>query len=166
MSVGDSQRRFQEMYEQSLPAVYGFLMLRVGGNRSLAEDLTAETFLAAVKEYNADRSEVVTVSWLRTVAKRRLIDHWRRERVASDHSKKVTKIRADQPESIEERSVIVEALGHLAEAERVVLVLRHVEGHSVKEIAKTIERSPKATESLLGRARTSFRAAYEEVDND
>ena len=71
--------RFSAMYASALPVVYGFVALRVGGNRSLAEDLTSEAFAAAVAEYRAGRPDIVTTSWLCTVAKRRLIDHWRRK---------------------------------------------------------------------------------------
>ncbi len=57
----DTQREvlahFAEMYEATLPVVFGFLMVRVGGNRSLAEDLTAETYSAAVKLYKSGRAD-------------------------------------------------------------------------------------------------------------
>ncbi|MFD0852535.1 RNA polymerase sigma factor, partial [Actinomadura adrarensis] len=36
------------LYDQALPQVYGYLLSRCG-RRALAEDLTAETFLAAVE---------------------------------------------------------------------------------------------------------------------
>lgn len=110
--------RFRVMYDTSLPVVYGFIAFRVGGNRALAEDLTAETFAAAVEKYRAGRADVVTTSWLRT------------------------------------------------DDGRAALVLRHVEGYSVAEVARIVGRSDKATESLLGRAREAFRTAYSEVDHD
>jgi len=44
--------------------------------------------------------------------------------------------------------------------------MQHIDGFSVKEIAEVIGRTDKATESLLGRARSAFRASYLEVDND
>jgi RNA polymerase sigma-70 factor (ECF subfamily) len=81
VQLSDQQSRFQDMYLTSLPIVYGFLSLRVGGNRALAEDLTADTFAAAIRHYRAGRSDEVTISWLRTVARRRLVDHWRRRAV-------------------------------------------------------------------------------------
>ena len=36
------------LYDRALPEVYGYLLARCGAARALAEDLTAETFLAAV----------------------------------------------------------------------------------------------------------------------
>ncbi|MFD0665225.1 RNA polymerase sigma factor [Thermocatellispora tengchongensis] len=37
-----------DLYDEALPQVYGYLLARCG-QRALAEDLTAETFLAAVE---------------------------------------------------------------------------------------------------------------------
>ena len=138
--------RFSAMYDEALPVVYGFISLRVGGNRSLAEDLTAEAFASAVGEYRAGRPEVMTTSWLCTVAKRRLIDHWRRENVAS---KKVIPLTArgltfDAPD-VGEREAVVQALGALSSEQRAALVMQHVEGFSVAEIADLIGRTTKAT---------------------
>jgi DNA-directed RNA polymerase specialized sigma24 family protein len=39
--------RFLDLYDRALPQVYGYLLARCG-QRAVAEDLTAETFLAAV----------------------------------------------------------------------------------------------------------------------
>ena len=158
--------RFSAMYASALPVVYGFISLRVGGNRSLAEDLTAEAFTAAVAEYRAGRPDIVTTSWLCTVAKRRLIDHWRRKNVASHNVITLAGhgLVFDATET-GERDAVIHALSALMPEQRTALVLQHVEGHSVAEVAEIIGRSAKATESLLSRARSSFRAAYSEVDH-
>ena len=161
----DLQSQFARMYRASLPSVYGFALLRVGGNQAVAEDLTAETFAAAVVEYRAGRAEVVTASWLHTVAVRRLVDHWRRRAVASD---KIVVLAERPRRSVEpdlvERAVVAEALAVLSEEHRSVLVLHHIEGYPVAEVAEIIARTPKATESLLVRARAAFRAAYQQQE--
>ncbi|MEM9515380.1 MAG: RNA polymerase sigma factor [Actinomycetota bacterium] len=161
---GALRRQFSEMYRTSLPNVYGFLSLRVGGDRALAEDLTAETFTAAVREYRNGNAAFVTESWLRTVAKRRLVDHWRRQGVARQKIVKLVDTDVDDSHGgLGDREVVVQALQRLSIAERTALVLQHVEGYSVAEVADVIGRSTKATESLLARARTKFREHYEEV---
>lgn len=154
--------QFSAMYEATLPVVYGFLSLRVGGNRPLAEDLTAETYASAVVLYKAQRSSEVTVSWLRTVARRRLIDHWRRTAVAS---KNVMKLVPPEPDTADVSATVAAALAALNETQRQALVLQHMEGYSVVEIAELLGRSPTGVQSLLNRARVAFRAAYEEAEN-
>ena len=113
-------------------------------------------------KYQSGRADVVTLSWLRTVARRRLIDHWRRESVAADNVHRLGRDpRPDAAAGIGERELVIGALRELSLDQRTALLLQQVEGHSVSEIADLIGRTPKATESLLGRAREAFRTAYE-----
>ena len=158
--------RFREMYEATLPVVYGFLSLRVGGNRSLAEDLTADTYSAAVAMFNSGRSSEVTISWLRTVARRRLIDHWRHASVKATNVIALVERQPDPADAGEVRRAVINALGSLSEDQRRALVLQHIEGYTVVEVAELLGRSAKATESLLSRARAGFRHAYEEASHD
>src|SRR5438067_664362 len=64
------------LYDRGLPQVYGYLVRRCG-DPALAEDLTAETFLAAVDASQRDRPPSLTVAWLVGVARNKLVDHWR-----------------------------------------------------------------------------------------
>src|SRR3954451_18711136 len=64
------------LYDEALPQVYGYLLSRCG-QRALAEDLTAETFLAAVDTVRKDQP--VSAAWLVGVARHKLADHWRRQ---------------------------------------------------------------------------------------
>jgi len=116
--------------------------------------------------YRAGHPEVVTTSWLCTVAKRRLIDHWRREKVATNNiiSLAAHGLTFDSPEP-GERDSVIQALGALASHQRTALILQHVEGCSVVEVAEILGRTNKATESLLSRARSAFRIAYGKVDD-
>jgi len=63
------------LYDRALPDVYGYLLSRCG-NATLAEDLTAETFLAAVAAVRS-ATAVLNVAWLIGIARHKLVDHWR-----------------------------------------------------------------------------------------
>src|SRR5882757_2806400 len=65
------------LYDRALPQVYGYLAARVG-DAAVAEDLTAETFLAAVRAVREAKVPELTIAWLVTVARNKLVDHWRR----------------------------------------------------------------------------------------
>ena len=52
-----------DLYDAALPEVYGYLLSRCG-QRPLAEDLTAETFLAAVEAVRRRPPPSLTVAWL------------------------------------------------------------------------------------------------------
>ncbi len=65
------------MYDQALPAVYGFVVRRCADRRT-AEDVTSETFLAAMDSVRRHRDTEPTTPWLIGIARHKLADHWRR----------------------------------------------------------------------------------------
>ena len=70
-------RDLERLFDGNVEMVFGFLVARCG-DRAVAEDLTGETFLAASRQFESGLGSQVNRSWLLTVARRRLIDHWRR----------------------------------------------------------------------------------------
>jgi RNA polymerase sigma-70 factor, ECF subfamily len=62
------------LYDRALPQVYGYLLPRCG-NASLAEDLTADTFMAAVTAAKKRTIPELTVASLVGVARHKLVDH-------------------------------------------------------------------------------------------
>jgi RNA polymerase sigma-70 factor, ECF subfamily len=66
-----------KLYDDALPHVYGYLLARCG-DTGLAEDLTAESFLAAVHAVRAPGVPDPSIPWLIGVARHKLADHWRR----------------------------------------------------------------------------------------
>ena len=167
---GGTTDRFRVLYRATLGDVFGYLLVHAGGNRQLAEDLTAETYLHAVRQFRHDPG-VVTPAWLKTVAKRRLVDHWR---VQERLNRKAERLRqelgtrprsnAQEADRTVDRVAVYEALSRLAPDHRIVLTLKHLDDLSVAEIAVELGRTPKAIESLLQRARREFRTTYEAGD--
>jgi len=149
------------MYDRALPQVFGYLRPRVG-SETTAEDLTAETFLAAVQAIERRSVPDLTVAWLIGVARHKLVDHWRREarearqlRALPDES-----IVVDDVEARFERARAHEVLEELGAHHRAALTLRYLDGLSVPEVAQHLDRTVHATEALLVRARNAFRVAY------
>ena len=70
---------FRVFYADSLPRVYGYLLRRCGGSVAVAEDLTQETFLAAVAELRKGRSIEAPMPWVLGIARHNLLDHYRRQ---------------------------------------------------------------------------------------
>lgn len=65
------------LYDQAMPEVYEYLARRCG-NRAIADDLTAETFLAAMEACARRSVDQASVAWLIGIARHKLVDHWRR----------------------------------------------------------------------------------------
>jgi RNA polymerase sigma-70 factor (ECF subfamily) len=150
-----------EVYERALPQVYGYLMSRCG-QRSIAEDLTSETFLAAARQ---QPEESVSVAWLIGVARHKLADHWRRQAREERVLRVVDSATDDSHDPWESHLDVLRArqvLGMLAPQHRAALTLRYLDGLSVPEVASILGRTVGATEALLVRARRELRGAYEE----
>ena len=145
------------LYDTALPLVHGYLLSRCG-DRTTAEDLTSEVFLAAVAA-----PDDVGVPWLIGTARHKLVDHWRRlareQRLVDDAPADAVHDPWDvELDALRARDV----LAALGPHHRAALVLRHVDGLPVPEVAAHLGRTLHATEALLVRARRAFRAAYEE----
>ena len=75
-STADQGPALLALYDTALPEVYGYLVRRCDG-AAVAEDLTAETFLAAVAAVQKGTVPTMTTAWLIGVARHKLVDHWR-----------------------------------------------------------------------------------------
>ncbi|EHR48573.1 RNA polymerase sigma factor, sigma-70 family [Saccharomonospora marina XMU15] len=159
-----------EVYEQALPEVYGYLLSRCG-NRTLAEELTSETFLGAVGACRKQASPPVSVPWLIGIARHKLVDHWRRRereeralRLVRDASEVGDGVNgadvADPWEAELDALVARQVLAELGAHHRSALTLRYLDGLGVAEVADLLGRTTHATEGLLARARAAFRRQY------
>ena len=150
------------LIDAELGNVFAFIMRRCG-DRALAEDLTAEVILRAVHETKRARS-VVTPAWLTTVARNRLVDHWRSKareerRLRAAWSNPDTDEWTDDGTPVEPE-VIAQVMRTLPPGYQAVLSLRYLDDLPVPQVADALGRSVHATESLLARARRAFRTSY------
>jgi RNA polymerase sigma-70 factor (ECF subfamily) len=151
-----------ELYDVALPHVYGYLLSRCR-DATLAEDLTAETFLAAVTAARKPAAPAPSVPWLIGVARHKLADHWRRLEREERGLRLLDGAEAEDPwdehvDAIRARTVLAELGPH----HRAALTLRYLDGLPVPEVADCLGRTVHATEALLVRARAAFRRCYRE----
>jgi RNA polymerase sigma-70 factor (ECF subfamily) len=155
------------IYHEALPQVYGYLLPRCG-SVALAEDLTAETFMAAVDAARHRNLPDVNVAWLVGVARHKLVDHWRR--VAREQR---TLAVAEPPghavddpwEGWLDAQAAHAALARVPPHQRAALTLRYLDGLPVADVAEHLGRTLHATETLLARARAALRRVYLEAES-
>jgi len=151
------------LYDRALPEVYGYLLARCG-QRALAEDLTAETFLAAVRA-EADEGGPTTVPWLIGTARHKLVDHWRRRDREERGLRLIDGQGTEDPWDAELDALrAAEVLDRLSSGHRAALTLRYLDDLPVPQVAALLGRTLHATEALLVRARTAFRRTYESTE--
>src|SRR6478752_7296507 len=158
-----SDRAFEAWYQRTLPRVYAYLFSRCGNDATLAEELSQQTFVAAIDQRSRFDGRSDAVTWLCGIARHKLADHFRSiEREERRHMRmEVRRIDLDSGtdwrSGPEDRLVISETLRSLPVSQRAVLTFVVIDDLPVSEAARLLGKSSKATESLLFRARESFR---------
>lgn len=156
---------FLQLYDEALPHVYGYLARRCD-SVATAEDLTAETFLAAVA--TTRKGGEVNVPWLIGTARHKLVDHWRRvgrNRQLLEELWESTEPITDGNgpiDALHVRDVLARMLPHHC----TVLTLRYLDGLPVEQVAVLMDRSLHATESMLMRAKAAYRQAADDQHDD
>jgi RNA polymerase sigma-70 factor (ECF subfamily) len=164
---------FAAFFDEALPHIYGYFYHRC--DPAVAEDLTQETFLAAVAVLRSGQEIRKPLPWLFGIARNKLIDHYRRQSRSRRHlswdawradggSEPVVADHLWHEDGWRERAL--RALAAMPEAQRQALMLRYLDHLPVAEIAAALGRSPHAAESLLARGRISFKRAYLKAGSD
>ena len=77
---------FSTIYEKYKKRLFGFL-IRMTGDRELAEDLMHETFFSALRNANQFDRERNLLSWFFGIAHKKAIDYFRHAKVEIDHQR-------------------------------------------------------------------------------
>jgi RNA polymerase sigma-70 factor, ECF subfamily len=153
---------FRGFYDEALPRIYGYFLRRTS-SPTLAEDLTQDTFMAAVRELKSGRLPQNPAAWIHGIARHKLVDHYRRAGRSELALSAVGEPPLAATTEDAERERVAAALARVPATQRAVVVLCHLDGFTVREVAEALGKSEKAVESLLGRGRESLRRAYLEA---
>ncbi len=138
-----------------LSIAYRFL-----GDRAEAEDVAQSVFVRLWESARRYRPDAPLPAYLRTLTVNLCLDLKRKARFV------VLETEPEAPdgegpaalaERAERKRALDRALASLAPAQRMAVVLFHLEGLGVREVADLLETTPKAAESLLSRARAALR---------
>jgi RNA polymerase sigma-70 factor (ECF subfamily) len=159
----------EQVFARYIDPVHRFLYSRVG-NREDAEDLTSEVFLKAARMLDKERSEASIASWLFTVARTVLADHWRRYyRTGSTVQLDTLQVAEipdgkKSPESSEATLKLIEhVLSRLPDRYRRVLELRFLRGYSILETAREMTITPENVKVIQHRALAKASQIVEDV---
>lgn len=159
---GDAEA-FGRLYDHYVEPVYRFIYYRVG-SRQLAEDLTSETFLRALRRIGKFTWQGSDFSaWLITIARNLVLDHYKSscyklEISTADPLKDAARFQAREegPErAVLDRMthrVLLTAVHRLGSEQRECVVLRFLHGLSVAETAEIMGKKCGAVKALQYRA--------------
>lgn len=176
MAAGD-EAAFDSFCTDYIPVVYRFAMRRLDGNQELAREIVQTTICKVIGKLGTFRGKAALTTWLCACCRNEIAAHFRRggravreieldpEAIATDAG--LHSVMPEGPEGgllrRERAELVHEALDSLPPHYGKVLEWKYLDDLSVKEIARRMNLGPKAAESLLTRARQSFRKGYERL---
>jgi RNA polymerase sigma-70 factor (ECF subfamily) len=179
--AGD-ESAFELFAAHYLPGLLRYARRRLSGDPELARDLAQAAACKAIEKLAGFRGEAPLFSWLCAICGNEIAAHFRRTGRrpaevplgADDGSGApgggtavAAVASAAGPEErllrLETAELVHAALDHLPASYARAVEWRYLEGVEVNEIARRLQASYKAAESLLSRARRAFREAYENL---
>ena len=160
VQTGDLEA-FGVLYDRYFPQIFRFVSTRVA-SRQLAEDLTSETFLRALRRIASFTWQGRDVAaWLVTIARNLITDHYKSSRTRLELT--TDDIAGSGPALLEEgpehevldaisHRALLEAVTLLGEEQRRCIELRFLQGMTIAETARELERGEAAVRALQYRA--------------
>jgi len=162
--------RFTELYQRYMTRVYRYAMGRVG-NEADAQDITSQTFIAAMENIHKFRGNSLFSTWLLGIARHKVADLYRRRRPEQDLETAVTlpDTHDDKDELVSQHLQIEQVsqkLRTLAPDRAEVLSLRLFGGLEVSEIAQLMGKQESAVRMLVFRGLRDLQAQLNPTEED
>jgi RNA polymerase sigma-70 factor (ECF subfamily) len=153
---------FDEFYAATSRRLVGQLFAMTGDLRE-AEDAVQEAYIRAWQRWPRIQGYNDREAWIRTVAYRISVNSWSkaRNRLAAHFR---AGRHAEQPELSPDSLTLVGALRKIPEAQRRAIVLHHLAGLSIEEIAAETGASAGTVKSRLARGRKALAPLVSDFD--
>jgi RNA polymerase sigma-70 factor, ECF subfamily len=156
--AGD-QDAFRELYARYQDVVFRYVLFRLG-DRTLAEDLTQETFLRALRRISSVSYQGRDIgAWFVTIARNLIFDHvkssrYRLESTTADMVEHSPTTHGPEQQVIENatNSELLKAIDKLNADQQDCIRMRFLQGLSVAETAERMNRAEGAVKALQHRA--------------
>jgi RNA polymerase sigma-70 factor (ECF subfamily) len=174
--AGD-ERAFSRFFEENFSRLYRFALARLPDDPESTREVVQSAMTKALRNIRSYRGESALFTWLCVICRNELVDWTRRNAryretlVLTEDDPGIREVveSLDAPDSAdplkrytrhEVTRLVHVALDRLPPRYGDALEWKYIEGYSVKEIAQRLQLSPEAAQSLLARAKHSFREIY------
>jgi RNA polymerase sigma-70 factor (ECF subfamily) len=153
-----------KVYRDTIRPLYAYVSRRVGGDKSLAEDLVQDTWMRALNSWPGRGLPDEPMAWLVRVARNTLVSHFRRHQPEPIDPASIAFVDDRfSPTAPDAAAVISWGLARLRRAHAEVLEDFYFDDKSVSEIAAARSLSERAVEGRLRRARARLKAQLERI---
>lgn len=157
------------LYDDYSNDVYRYAFATLGDS-NLAHDIVQEVFLRAYRSLSSYRRDASAKTWLMTIARNHIFDILRKRRTERKYlyRHEIPEQLGDESVSMEELLEVGEALAMLKSEYRHVVVLRYIDGLSIRDTTSVLGWSEKKVRNTAHRAIAKLReilgGSSEEVD--
>lgn len=149
-------KHFALLYEKYFTATKEYFLKRLGGESTLADDLTQETFIRAFRYLPAFRmANASYYTYLLRVAHSILVNHFRDERLSTvaltGNEAEVATVEVPYQHDLESLLTVLNPV------ERTVMLSKYRHGEKVRAIAKRLGKSENAVKLILSRSRKKLK---------
>lgn len=166
LKVGNPQA-VREWFSRCHQPLLTFVLYKIDSPQD-AEELVQETFIQCLKHLPLFNGTASIMTWMQSVARHEIADYYRKKyakralRTLPLHQLLESGAIADVHEVSEK---VKSALSTMRRDYRELLLLKYIDGKSVKDIANELDKTVKSVEADLFRARQHFKELYATVES-
>ena len=166
---------FEPLYTRHKQALFRYVR-KSCDNEAVAHELYQDIWLHVIKGRRTYQAQSPFNAWLYRIARNRLIDHYRKQPVMPDcpldpnlpvaqlSNLVTTPLRPDEIADLSERADVLHvAVQALPAAQREAVLLRHIAGMSLQEVAELLGEGAETIKSRLRYATAKLRSHLQEL---
>lgn len=168
----EKEKRFTALYQKYVDEIYKYVYMRTGMKSNVSEDITQEIFIAVYRGLYGFKGLCSERTWIYKIAAHKINDYYRKayrakeeigieDRIIEEMESSSLGLEESVMKELESEEVC-KCIEKMPEQYQIVLTLRYMDEKSIKQIAEILEKTPKAVESLLQRAKVKFAERYRE----
>jgi RNA polymerase sigma-70 factor (ECF subfamily) len=157
----ENNYNFLSYYNQFKDKIFNYFLYRVGFDRALAEDLTSEVFIKALKNFSGfDRSKKFQ-SWIYAIAHNHLVNHYlqsAKDTIPLEVVEDFLSVPDDNNfEKKYEADKVLKVIDTMESNDREVLRLKFIDEMSNQEISEIIGKEEGAVRTQISRSLSKLR---------
>ena len=153
-----------ELYQNYHGKIYAYIQSKVN-DRYLAEDLCSDVFLKVYEKLDSfDESKSSLSTWIYTIARNTLTDHYRTRKILVEIPEAYTDSSSVEDDLCQSEmlDLLASALEKLDERSRDIVILRYYSGQTLKSIAEKLNISYAYVKVLHSRALEDLKKYFQQ----
>jgi len=156
-----NRKKFILFYSANIKRIYRYVFFRVGKNREVAEDVTADIFMKALEHFDGYDPRISESAWIYRIAHNKVLNFWRDSKQTSDIDNKLVEAEiggVDSRNELNQRLDIEALLAKLTPEERELVTLKYLSGYKYSTIGEALGKSADAVKVATHRAMQKLKA--------